>query len=119
MAGGRAALAAVPGIRGLRYPGLKGDPAHAITRRQASGFGFLLGFELASEAQAEAFLAACPFIVQATSFGGTHTAGERRARWGDNVAPGYIRLSVGIEPAEALWDAVSAALTEVGAQIRA
>ena len=112
-------LAAVPGIRGLRYPGLPGDPAHAITRRQASGFGFLIGFELASEAQAEAFLAACPFIVQATSFGGTHTAGERRARWGDNVAPGYIRLSVGIEPAEVLWDAVCAALTEVGAQIRA
>lgn len=108
-------LAGQPGVRGLRYPGLAGDPAHAITRRQASGFGFLIGFELDSEARAEAFLAACPYIVQATSFGSTHTAAERRARWGDAVSPGFVRLSVGIEPAEVLWQALHAALVEVGA----
>lgn len=112
-------LAGQPGVRGLRYPGLAGDPAHDITRRQASGFGFLIGFELDNEARAEAFLAACPFIVQATSFGGTHTAAERRARWGDAVSPGFIRLSVGIEPAEVLWEAIRAALVEVKAADRA
>jgi cystathionine gamma-lyase len=109
-------LAGVGGVTGLRYPGLPGDPAHQITRAQASGFGFLIGFELDSADRAEAFLAACRYIVQATSFGGTHTAAERRARWGDNVAPGFIRLSVGIEPCDVLWAAIQAALTEVGVE---
>ena len=52
----------------------------------------------------------CPLIEQATSFGGVHTAAERRARWGDAVAPGFIRLSVGVEPLEVLWSAIEAAL---------
>lgn len=103
-------LAAHPRIRGLRYPGLPGDPSHAVARAQMAGFGFLLGFELEGEAEAEAFLAACPLIEQATSFGGVHTAAERRARWGDAVAPGFLRLSVGIEPVAPLWAAISAAL---------
>jgi cystathionine gamma-lyase len=103
-------LAAHPRVRGLRYPGLPGDPAHAVSARQMSGFGFLIGFELEDAKAAEAFLAACPFIAQTTSFGGTHTAGERRARWGDPVAEGFIRLSVGCEPLEPLWEAIAAAL---------
>ncbi len=107
-------LAAFAGVRGVRYPGLPGDPAHRISRAQTSGFGFLIGFELGGETQAEAFLAACPYIAQATSFGSTHTAAERRARWGDAVAPGFIRLSIGIEPTEVLWQAIEEALNEVG-----
>ncbi len=35
--------------------------------------------------------------------GGVHTSAERRARWGDAVAPGFVRLSVGCEPVEELW----------------
>ena len=103
-------LAGRPAVRGLRYPGRAGDPSHAVAMRQMVNGGFLIGFELADEAEAEAFLAACPLIEQATSFGGVHTAGERRARWGDAVAPGFIRLSVGIEPTEVLWAAIAAAL---------
>ena len=49
-------------------------------------------------------------IQPATSFGGVHTAAERRARWGDAVAPGYVRLSVGCEPVEELWKAIDEAL---------
>jgi cystathionine gamma-lyase len=103
-------LAAHPRVRGLRYPGLPGDPAHAVARRQMADFGFLIGFELEGQAQADAFLDACPYLVQATSFGGTHSSAERRARWGDAVAPGFLRLSVGIEPPEPLWQAIAAAL---------
>jgi cystathionine gamma-lyase len=106
-------LAAQPCVANLRYPGLPDDPSHAVAKRQMSGFGFLIGFELASAEMAEAFLAACPYITQTTSFGGTHTAGERRARWGDPVAPGFIRLSVGVEPPEPLWDAIRTALRQV------
>lgn len=103
-------LAAHPRIRGLRYPGLATDPSHAVARRQMAGFGFLMSFELEGEAEAEDFLARCRYITQTTSFGGTHTAGERRARWGDAVAPGFIRLSVGVEPVEPLWSAMAEAL---------
>lgn len=104
-------LAAHPRLSGVRYPGLPGDPGHALARRQMAGFGFLIGFEMESAEAAEAFLSACPLIAQTTSFGGTHTSGERRARWGDPVAPGFIRLSVGCEPVEALWEAIEVALT--------
>mgnify|MGYP001811271251 CR=1 FL=1 len=38
-------LAAHPKVRALRYPGLPGDPSHAVTARQARGFGFLIGPE--------------------------------------------------------------------------
>lgn len=103
-------LAAHPRVKNLRFPGLPSDPSHAIALKQMSGFGYLMTFELESEDRAEAFLTACPYIAQTTSFGGTHTAGERRARWGDAVAPGFIRLSIGIEPIEALWSAIQAAL---------
>ncbi len=103
-------LAAHPGIRGLRYPGLPGDASHGAVGGQMANGGFLIGFELAGEAEAEAFLARCPLIEQATSFGGVHTAAERRARWGDAVAEGFIRLSVGVEPLEVLWSAIDTAL---------
>ena len=103
-------LAAHPRVKALRYPGRQGDPSYAISSRQMQNGGFLIGFELADEPEAEAFLARCPLIEQATSFGGVHTAAERRSRWGDAVAPGFIRLSVGIEPVETLWSAMTEAL---------
>lgn len=103
-------LAAHKAVRNTRYPGLKGDPSYALAKKQMAGFGFLIGFELADAAQAERFLTNCPYIAQATSFGSTHSSGERRIRWGDVVAPGFIRLSVGLEPVEPLWAAMREAL---------
>ncbi len=95
---------------GLRYLGLADDPDHPLAIRQMAGFGFLIGMTFAGEAEAEGFLARCPMVAQATSFGGVHTSGERRARWGDAVPLGFVRLSVGIEPLEPLWAAIDGAL---------
>lgn len=103
-------LAEHPAVKNVRYPGLSQDPSHAVAKRQMSGFGFLIGFELSDAARAERFLTECPLIAQATSFGSTHSSGERRVRWGDAVPQGFIRLSVGLEPVEALWAAMAAAL---------
>lgn len=103
-------LQAHPAVRDLRYPGLPSDPAYALSCQQMQGFGFLLSFTLKDAATAEAFITKAKYLVQATSFGGTHSAAERRARWGDQVAEGFIRLSVGIEPLEALWADLSQAL---------
>jgi cystathionine gamma-lyase len=94
----------------VRFPGLAGDASHWAVGGQMARGGFLIGVTFPDEAAAEGFLARCPFVAQATSFGAVHTSGERRARWGDRVAPGYVRLSVGVEPAEALWAAIAGAL---------
>lgn len=73
--------------------------------------GFIIGLTFPSAQEAEAFIDRCPAILPATSFGGVHTSAERRARWGDDVAEGYVRLSIGCEPTEALHDAIAQALT--------
>lgn len=103
-------LAAHRAVRSLRYPGLAGDASHNLAREQMATNGFLLGLTLKDAASAEAFIESCPFLRPATSFGGVHSSAERRARWGDAVAEGFVRLSVGTEPAEPLWAALEEAL---------
>jgi cystathionine gamma-lyase len=93
-------LAARDDLVALRYPGLPDDPAHELATRQMTRFGSIVSFTLESADRAERFLAACRLVNQATSFGGVHTSAERRARWGgDDIAEGFIRLSVGCEDA--------------------
>lgn len=107
-------MAGHPAVRRVRYPGLPGDPGHNLASRQMTRNGLLLGVTLESEALAEAFITNCDLIQPATSFGSVHTSAERRARWGDDVAPGFIRISAGCEPGEALWAAVKASLDALG-----
>jgi cystathionine gamma-lyase len=97
-------------VQALRFPGLAGDPSHRMVGGQMANGGFLIGCTLADAGVAERFLSACPYLAQSTSFGATHSSAERRARWGDAVPEGFIRLSVGIEPVEELWRAIDAAL---------
>jgi cystathionine gamma-lyase len=103
-------LAAHAKVVAVRYPGLAADPAHAIAKRQMQGFGFMIGLTLSDAAAAEKFLSSCRGLVEATSFGGIHSSGERRKRWGDAVPEGFIRLAIGCEPTEALWAEINAAL---------
>jgi cystathionine gamma-lyase len=93
-------------VTGVRYPGLQGDPAHELARRQMTRFGTVVAFDLGSRASAEAFLDAAELIDEATSFGGVHTIAERRARWSADAVPeGFIRLSAGCEdPVDLLAD---------------
>ncbi len=103
-------LADHPIVEAVRFPGLKSDPSHNLASSQMSRFGFLIGLALKNGEAAERFINGCKLIQPATSFGGVHTSAERRIRWGDDVAEGYVRLSVGCEPAEPLWQAVDRAL---------
>ena len=66
-------------------------------------FGALIGVTFRSKDSADRFIEETNFIRAATSFGDVQTSAERRARWGDQVPEGFIRLSVGCEPCEALW----------------
>jgi len=100
-----------PGVTGLRYPGLKTDPAHEIAARQMNYFGPIVSFVLRNRERAETFLKSCRLIIEATSFGSIHTTAERRARWAGDVIPeGFIRLSVGCEDVDDLISDLSQAL---------
>lgn len=102
-----------PKVRALRYPGLPSHPAHALARSQMRRFGNLIGITLADAAAAERFIDGCHYVRAATSFGGVHSSAERRARWGEAVADGYVRFSAGCEPAGTLWQDVERALEAV------
>lgn len=107
------ALEARGDVEGVRYPGLPGHDGHALAARIYGGerFGGVLCFDLVSEERAQAFLAACRLVAEATSFGGVHSSAERRLRWGsDDVSPGFIRMSAGIEDGDDLVADVCAAL---------
>jgi cystathionine gamma-lyase len=95
----------------VRYPGLPGDPAHEMAKAQMVRFGSVLCFTLPDARAADEFFAAADLVIEATSFGGTHTTAERRARWGsDDVPEGWIRLSAGCENPEELVQDVQQAL---------
>jgi cystathionine gamma-synthase len=75
------------------------------------GFGGLISFDVAGGDAARSVETATRVIVNATSLGGVTSVMESRHRWeGDRVPTGLLRLSVGLEPAEALWQDLELAL---------
>ena len=97
-------------VQQVKFPGLPSHPAHAVAKSQMLRFAMILGVTLSDKNSAEKFINGCKFIRPTTSFGGVHTSAERRARWGDKVPEGFVRLSVGCEPLEQLWREMKAAL---------
>ena len=106
-----------PGVERVYYPGLPEHPGHEIARRQQSGFGAMLSFELhGGEAAVEAFLAGLECFTLAESLGGveslishpasmTHAGMEESARLRAGIGAGLLRVSVGIEdPADLVAD---------------
>ncbi|MEM7489557.1 MAG: cystathionine gamma-lyase [Pseudomonadota bacterium] len=96
----------------VTYPGRPDHPGHALAAAQMRAPGFLVGLTLPDIAAADRFVAAAG-ILSATSFGGTHTSADRRARFGDAVPEGFLRLSLGIEPTSALMAALDRGLAAV------
>lgn len=112
-------------IKCVHYPGLPAHPDHAVARKQMSGFGGMLSFEINGDFdQTKRFMDRLGIIKLATSLGGvtslanqpitnTHVAlsPENRARAG--VSESLVRLSVGIENVEALVADLGQALKAV------
>ncbi|MFI5491001.1 cystathionine gamma-lyase [Actinoplanes sp. NPDC051859] len=103
-------LATRSDVTGLRWPGLVTDPSYAIARAQMRRIPGVLAFDLGSAGRVSRFLQASELIFAATSFGGLHTTADRRAQWGDDTAPGLVRLSCGIEDTADLVRDLCAAL---------
>ena len=77
-------------------------------------FGAVLSFELADRTAAETFFKKSKLVTEATSFGGTCTCAERRARWGGDAVPdGFIRMSAGLEDADDLIEDITQALDAI------
>jgi cystathionine gamma-synthase len=96
-----------------RYPGLPTDPGHERARSQMRGFGAMVSFEVAGgAAAAEAAARSTRLIVHATSLGGIESTMERRAKYAleGGTPAGLLRLSVGCEDVEDLWDDLVRAL---------
>jgi cystathionine gamma-synthase len=85
-----------PAVETVRYP----------------DFGALVSFDVRGGAEAaQRVERSVRRIVNATSLGGTRSVLETRSRWeADRVPPGLVRLSVGLEGVEELWDDLSRAL---------
>ncbi len=95
-----------PGVGQVHYPGLHGHPQHELAKRQMTGFGGMLSFEL--EGDLPAFMDALRVFTVAESLGGVESlaghpatmshsglSAQRRAAVG--ISDQLVRLSVGIE----------------------
>jgi cystathionine gamma-synthase len=108
------ALATHPAVEAVYYPGLPTHPGHALARRQQDGFGAVVSFRLrGGEAAVRRLIGGLGLFTLAESLGGvesliahpvtmTHAGMEPEARRAAGVTPDLLRLSIGLEPEEAL-----------------
>lgn len=118
-------LAAHPGVSGVRYPGLEGDPYHERACRYFHGGGGpLLTFTLQDRPAAFATMNRLALALRATNLGDAKTlvihpastifhdcSAEERAYSG--VTEGLVRVSVGLENVEDIIGDFDQALADV------
>lgn len=107
-------LAGQENVVRVHYPGLAGDPGHAVAVRQLDVFGGMLAFELSGgRAAGRAFLDAMRIAERTASLGAvrtiishppstTHRQLDEAALAAAGIAPGLLRCSVGLEDVEDL-----------------
>ena len=110
-----------PAISRVRYPGLPSDPGHVVAKSQMQGgFGSLLSFDVkGGRDEALSIAGNLQLIICATSLGGVETLIEHR----HSVEPpetqipeNLLRLAVGIEAPEDLWNDLESALDQAVAR---
>lgn len=102
-----------PLVTRARYPGLPSHPTHATAQRVLKGFGSIISFDLRGGAEfADAVCQNVRLIRHATSLGAVESTMERRAAipGQGHLPPSLIRLSVGIEDADDLWNDLNSAI---------
>lgn len=106
------------------YPGLKSHPNHILAKKQATGFGGMVSFELNESINIDNFLAQFQLFTLAESLGAveslisvpakmTHASipKERRAEIG--ISEQLIRLSIGIEDVQDLINDLQAGFNTI------
>lgn len=104
-----------PQVAKVYYPGLASHPGHEIAKKQTTGFGGMISFELVEGFSAKGFVEALKLITLAESLGAveslieipalmTHGSIPKEERLKSGIKDELIRLSVGIEDVEDLID---------------
>ena len=123
-------------VTAVHYPGLESHPQHDLAKRQMSGYGGILSFELDGDMDdAAVFLEALDHFTLAVSVGGveslaelpagmTHEPIPKAEREAVGITDTLVRLSVGIEDHADLvadlqrgFDAVTAARQSTGTAV--
>ncbi len=111
-----------PKVAQVRYPGLPSFPQHELASRQASGYGAMLWFEVRGGLTAgKTLMDNVKLWSLAENLGSveslithpvtmTHAAVEEAERQRVGIIDGLVRLSVGLEDAQDLIDALDEAL---------
>jgi len=113
-----------PKVKRTLYPGLKSHPQHEIAKKQQSGFGAMLSFDVGSIDAARSLLNHVKLCSLAESLGGvetlishpatmTHASVPAEMRQRVGITDGLVRLSVGIEDAEDLIADLDFALSKI------
>jgi cystathionine beta-lyase/cystathionine gamma-synthase len=111
-------------VKRVFYPGLASHPQHAVAKKQQSGFGAMISFELGSMEAARRLLNHVKLCSLAESLGGvetlishpatmTHASVPAEMRQQIGITDGLVRLSVGIEDVEDLIADLDFALSKV------
>ncbi len=109
----------------VTYPGLPSHPQHDLSKRQATGFGAMVCFEVNGGVEAgKRLMDAIELWSLAENLGSveslithpvtmTHAAVPREERIAAGITDGLVRLSVGLEDADDLIEALDRALGKV------
>jgi cystathionine beta-lyase/cystathionine gamma-synthase len=111
-------------VRKVNYPGLPSHPHHELAKKQMSGFGAMLSFDLGSFENAQVFLGRVKLCSLGESLGGvetlishpatmTHASIPEEERHRLGVTPGLVRISVGIEDIEDILGDLDQALDAI------
>lgn len=112
-------------VKQIYYPGLPGHPGHSVAKKQMSGFGGMISFELKGDlTTAIEFLQSLKVIGIAESLGAvesliehpasmTHASVPKEEREKIGLSDTLIRLSVGIEDASDLINDLKQALAKI------
>lgn len=112
-----------PGVHKVLYPGLASHPGHELQKRQASGFGALITFDLGTYERAKSLLDNLEVMSLAESLGGvetlishpasmTHASVPAADRERLGITEGVVRVSVGIEDLDDLIRDLESALAK-------
>jgi cystathionine beta-lyase/cystathionine gamma-synthase len=118
-------LAAHPAVERVYYPGLPTHPQHSLAKKQMTGFGGMLSFDIRGGKEAAfRFIEALHIFAFAESLGGveslvehpetmSHASMSPQARRAAGITESNVRVSTGIESAEDLVADVAQALGRI------
>src|SRR3989440_1239022 len=113
-----------PKVKKVYYPGSASHPQHALAKRQQSGFGGMVAFDVGSLNAARVVLESVKLCTLAESLGGVETLishpatmthasvdADKRKRLG--ISDGLVRVSVGLEDTDDIIADLDQALNSI------